>query len=63
MDVDEFGRTSLGKFNEWRHITYKTTKVTFAFRIRNIDMGNGEYATSLNLLEIWNGLHKHDHHG
>ena len=30
------------------------------FRTGNVKMGNGEYATTLDMLEIWDGLQKPD---
>ncbi|KAF3523391.1 hypothetical protein F2Q69_00047972 [Brassica cretica] len=41
---------------------YKTTGVSFAFRIRSSGLGNGVYATPFDLSEFWNGLQKSDYY-
>ena len=37
-------------------------EVNFVFRIRSTVLGDGEYVTSFNLREFWNGLEGDDHY-
>ena len=55
VDVDEYGWTA------WKGLTYGGTKplstwITVAFRSRSTAIGDGEYASTFNMPELWDRL-------